>query len=170
VKSDLPAPERMTKRWKAPRFSGTRSPSREGAGTETLANLEMPSTPVFQKKQRRAARRTRLQIVRGSLVGDTVVLGRVRRRGALAMREPFTRLCRPGEVPWPASLVARAHLKRNGNGRIFLARRAWLTSSEVDVARTQKKRSPARGWLSEASGDNGARECARTSNLVCRSR
>jgi len=32
-------------------------------------------------------------------VGDTKVLGRDTRRGAHAMRESFTRLCRPGWVP-----------------------------------------------------------------------
>jgi len=38
VESDLCVPKRTTKRRKAPRFSGKRSPSREGVGTEILAS------------------------------------------------------------------------------------------------------------------------------------
>lgn len=65
MESDLCAPKRTTKRWKAPRFSGKRSPSREGVGTKTSASTQA-RPHVSQKEARGAAQRRTLQVFRGN--------------------------------------------------------------------------------------------------------
>jgi len=56
---------------------------------ESLGQLDKPNTTCSQKEQRRAAQRERLQIFRGSGLA-TRSARQVSRRGALAMREPFS--------------------------------------------------------------------------------
>jgi len=56
-------------------------------------------------------------------------------------------------------------------GKIFLARCGCSASSETEQAANARERQAPRGARrSDAGEDIGARGCARTSNLVCRSR
>jgi len=66
-------------------------------------------------------------------VGDQVVLGRDTRRGAHAMRESFTRLCRPERVPVTG---LAGGTKVYAFSRILSARRGRPASQETVVAQT----------------------------------
>lgn len=140
MESDLCVPKRTTKRPKAPRFSGKRSPSREGVGTKTSASPQARPR-VSQKEPRGAAQRRTLQVFRGNgLVTKGARQGSEEgsSRNARALHSALSAwVSSCGQPRWLQGVCALC--------RIHLARRGWPASPETVIARTQEKRSLVRG-------------------------
>lgn len=98
--SDPRVPKRMTKRWKALRSLGKRSPSRGGAGMGILAGSTCRTPDALKRGPDEGGAAKGLQVFRCS---ESVTGGvrQVSRRGTHAMRESFTRICRPELVFGP---------------------------------------------------------------------
>jgi len=159
VRSDPFVPQRTTTRWKAPRFSGTRSPSREGERTRTLVS-STSQAPMALKRSggaRRSGRDSKSFAAAGWRHGG---VRQGSRRGAHAMRESFSSAlsARIGFGPlrakprasglggegfqWPASLaVSRSSWKRWVIGRIVSARCGWRISSGMNTHANATKES-----------------------------
>lgn len=165
VESDLCVPERTTKRQKAPRFLGKRSPSREGVGKEILASPQARPR-ISQKEPRGAAQRRTLQVFRG----NGLVTGGARQgceegssRHARALRSALSaRVSSCGQPRWRQVVCATC--------RIHSARCAWLASPETDIAQTQENEAPRGVAIPMRAGITVLDGRARTSNLFCRSR
>jgi hypothetical protein len=157
---------RTTKRWKAFWFSEKRSPSREAPERESWPPRR--ADPLLLSKgaeMEGAAEET--PILSQHRDGDEECSAGNLRRGALAMRGPFTRLRRPREAPVAGLAGSRKHT--------FSAESLWLAADGLPLrsqatANARERQAPRGARRSDAGEDIGARGCARTSNLVCRSR
>lgn len=164
--------QRTTTRWKASWSLRKRSPSREA--------WERRSWPARQAKHHclskgaaacGAAEET--PVLSQQRVGDKGCPAGISRRGAHAMREPFTQLRRPRKVP-AASLAGS---RKMGLARVLRSRQDLSSSLRNDrlfgdgcSANARERQAPRGARRSDAGEDIGARGCARMSNLVCRSR
>lgn len=120
-----------------------------GRGNGSLGQLDKPSTTCSQKERRRTAQRERLQFSRGSGLATQRCSAGISRRGAHAMREPFSSalsarigsgvLRASEEFQRPASLAVGGPSRKGTLPTwIVLAHCGWLVSPEANIAQTQE--------------------------------
>jgi len=138
-----------------------------GVGNEDLDQHDKPSTTVSQKERRREARRRTLQVFRGN--GLATRRARQGHRGGELTQcaGPSLGSVGPDGFQRPATLAARGFAP---SCRDRSAYRTWLTSPEGNMRKRKRNAAlrgvsvPLRVRMMALVG------CARTSNLICRSR
>jgi hypothetical protein len=113
-----------------------------GRRKRDLGQCEKPNTVCSQKELRRAARRERLQIFRGSGLATRGCTAGNRGGELTQCAGPSLDSVGPDRFQRPASLVVQGFAPLN---RISSARCGWPIFSEMDIAQTQEKSDPARG-------------------------
>jgi len=148
-----------------------------GHKNEDLGQLDKPSSTSSQKGQRRAARRERLQIFRGSGLATRgcsagIEEGSSRNARALQLGSVGPDRCRGSLRKWRIPEASLA------GGRMFFPQGEVFRQDRFGSPRmarplggehraNAKETQPRKGFSIPIAGeDDGARECARTSNLV----
>lgn len=161
VESDLCAPKRTTKRRKAPRFSGKRSPSREGVGTRILASPQANPRGLSKGATRRGAAEGSPSLSR-QRVGDGRCSAGTRGGELTHCVGPSLGLVGLDEFLRPASLAARGlRLLQNSSCSLCMAR----LSGDGHRANAGETEPRERFALPMRAGFTALAGRARTSNL-----